>query len=42
VLNEDVHDEVLRILNSGKAYYYSVQNVLSPALLRKGLIKYTE
>jgi hypothetical protein len=31
----DIHDEIKSILNSGNACYYSVQNVLSSRLISK-------
>jgi hypothetical protein len=33
----DIHDEVKSILNSGNACYYSVQNILSSHLISKNL-----
>jgi hypothetical protein len=33
----DIHDEIKSILNSGNAYYYSVQNILSSRLISKNL-----
>jgi hypothetical protein len=39
----DIHDEIRSRLNSGKASYYSVQNLLSSRLISKNLkIKYTK
>jgi hypothetical protein len=29
----DIHDEIKGILNSGNAYYYSVQHILFPRLI---------
>jgi hypothetical protein len=33
----DIHDEIKSRLNSGNAYYYSVQNLLSSRLISKNL-----
>jgi hypothetical protein len=33
----DIHDEINSRLNSGNAYYYSVQNVFSSRLISKNL-----
>jgi hypothetical protein len=33
----DIHDEIKSRLNSGNAYYYSVQNLLSSCLISKNL-----
>jgi hypothetical protein len=33
----DIHDEIKSTLNSGNAYYYSVQNILSSRLISKNL-----
>jgi hypothetical protein len=39
----DIHDEIMSRLNSGNAYYHSVQNLLCTHLLSKNLeINYTE
>jgi hypothetical protein len=35
--NHDIHDEIKCRLNSGNAYYYSVQNLLSSRLMSKNL-----
>jgi hypothetical protein len=39
----DIHDEINSILNSGNACYYSAQNVLSSRLISRNLrLKYTK
>jgi hypothetical protein len=34
---DDIHDEIKSRLNSGNAYYYSIQNLLSFHLISKNL-----